>query len=718
MSIAEIAERGRQEAAKLVDRVSRPPSGGLNNCAPPSGEASAAFELFRNAAPRRFFPGVENGAAADVLRTDAPAACQDILAAADAICARRFDVLGYEALSFGDPVDWHRDPVTERRAPSVHWSRIDPLDPLAVGDAKVIWELNRHQWLIPLAQAYWLTHDRTYAQRIADIVDDWSRANPYGQGINWSSSLEVAFRIISWTWAFVLLRDASVLSAREFSGLVALVRTHAQHIERYLSRYFSPNTHLTGEALGLFYIGTLFPELRDAARWRSLGKQILIDESSRQIHPDGVYFEQATCYHRYTIEIYLHFLILAARNEVAVPPIVSKRLERMLDFLLSVAGPDGTMPQIGDADGGWLLPLARRAPDDCRGIFATAAAFFDRDDFACAAHGPAPEVLWLLGPPAWRRVIALQSRMPRPQSSRLFQDGGYAVLRAGAAHETHQLIVDVGPLGCPISAAHGHADLLSIQCMAFGERYIVDPGTYCYTAEPQWRNHFRSTSAHSTVIIDHADQVQPVGPFTWKTHVTARVRSWESTTSFDCIDASHDGYTRLPDPVVHRRRVLFVKPRYWIVVDDLEGRDHHDVAVRFQFTERPVRRGPDHWIAAAGKRGEGLWMAPFAPVRLECDLRNGVTEPIEGWLSTHYGRRTPATAVVFSAWLHLPMRIATVLFPVRRLGATPPRVEAVCDASGQLTGLLVGEPEEFVRFTDEAIVLDRRAEAAAAALLG
>src|SRR5439155_653835 len=100
------------------------------------------------------------------------------------------------------------------------------------------------------------------------------------------------------------------------------------------------------------------------------------------------------------------------------------------------------------------------------------------------------------------------------------------------------------------------------------ERYVVDPGTYCYTPEMPWRNYFRGTAAHSTVLVDGVDQAQPAGPFKWKTRLSTRLQSWESTAAFDYVDASHDGYTRLPDPVVHRRRVLFVKPRYWVLVDE------------------------------------------------------------------------------------------------------------------------------------------------------
>ena len=53
-------------------------------------------------------------------------------------------------------------------------------------------------------------------------------------------------------------------------------------------------------------------------------------------------------------------MILAARNGLAFPPAVTTRVQSLLDFLLWVRNPDGSMPMIGDADGGWLLPLAPR----------------------------------------------------------------------------------------------------------------------------------------------------------------------------------------------------------------------------------------------------------------------------------------------------------------------------------------------------------------------
>ncbi len=713
MGLAEVADRSRQKASRWVDRVApgfgirRRRQGGLAMRALRPKDATAVFELFRDAAPRRFFRGAETGEAAEILREQLPAACRDLLAVANGVCTRRFDLLGYEGLSFGESIDWHLDPIAGRRAPMIHWSRIDALDPSAVGDSKVTWELNRHQWLLPLPQAYWLTADRRFAQEAADLVDAWSRSNPYGMGLNWASSLEVSYRLISWAWAIVLIRDANVLSPEEFAGLLAQIRVHGAHIERYLSTFYSPNTHLTGEALGLFYAGVLFPELPESARCRRLGRDLLTEESRKQIHDDGVYFEQATCYQRYTIDIYLHFLILAARNDVPVAPEVAARVQMMLDFLLAVGAPDGSTPTIGDADGGTLLPLVRRGPSDSRGTFAVAAAFFDRPDYLWAAGGSAPEVLWLLGASGWDRLSRLQPAPPAKPASMLFPTGGYAVMRSDWGRKAHQLIMDVGPLGCSISGAHGHADLLSVQCAAFGETYVVDPGTFCYTPDKAWRNHFRGSSAHSTVVVDRLSQSEPAGPFSWHARPAATVKSWTSSEAADLIDAVHDGYNRLADPVRHRRRVLFVKPRFWVIVDDLSGKDEHDIELRFQFASGPLDERTGTWLSASGRRGEGLWLAAFSDARLSLRVAQGATDPPEGWVSAQYGRKHPAPIAIYSTRSRLPLRMITLVLPAERLGSSPPHVTAERDATGRLSGLTLHESGDVIRCDDRVLIAER-----------
>jgi hypothetical protein len=643
MSLAELGCRGRQEGSKWIERI-RSTSGPrdarstLLRHAPLLAEGRSA-QLLRQTFDERFFAGTPDCATAldrrDTVR---------LIDEAESILTGRFDLLGYTGLSFGSPIDWHLDPVWSRRSPLTHWSQIDALDPAVVGDHKVVWELNRHQWMVRLAQATVLTRDDKYGAYAIGAMLDWIEANPVGRGVNWASSLEVALRLISWTWTLAILRRAQPLAEPALERVLASIYAHANHVQRYLSSYYSPNTHLTGEALGLFYAGSLYPQFADAERWRDLGGRTLIAEAARQISSDGIYFEQSTCYQRYTCDFYLHFLLIAERTGFVVPADVRDRLTRLVEFLAAVCTPDRRMPSVGDADGGWLMPLCRRDGDDCRGTFAVAAVVLERPDFATGT-GDAPEPLWLTG----RRITAVSADTTR--ASQLFSEGGYAILRSGV----HDMILDVGPVG---AYGHGHADLLSVQCRLFGEPCLVDPGTYCYTAEPAWREHFRSSAAHNTLTVDHRNQAVPEGPFGWQSRPVVSVREWHVDRELTRVVGEHTAYPG----VTHRRSVMAIVGGPFLIIDELLGDEVHSFELTFQFAPLQVELSG---LVAHGTLpgGRSFTLQPHSVTPLDANITTGSTTPIRGWVSSDYGRRTAAPAVTYSGTSQLPVQIVTVLSP-------------------------------------------------------
>lgn len=710
MRPAELAFRSRQQLATRLDRLVSP----LGNSSPicryekqagdtlfqrialqmekgdPSAAAEQLKQRFEQIAPSRFFVGASEHGLAARIASQCAEARQRTIESANAVCRDEFDILGYGMLSFGSPVHWQFDAVSGRRIAPAHGSRIQYLANDQVGDSKVVWELNRHQWLLDLGQAYRYTRDASYAETFAWLLRHWMKLNPPGFGMNWSSSLEAALRMISWCWALFLFRDAAALTPELFQQMLGWIQAHARYVERNLSHYFSPNTHLIGEALGLFYAGNLLPELEGATRWRMLGHQILVAQMDRQVLPDGVYFEQSTRYQYYTVEMYLHFIIMADRNQLEVPEKVRTRLEQMVEFLLHVRRPDGTVPQIGDTDGGWLLPLVRRAPGDYRGLFSTAAVLFNNPQFAWAASNgaiTATETQWLLGSSALNSCFRPDMNSgpdQRPSSPplvklRSFPEGGYVVMRNGWHTRAHQLIFDAGPLGCGISGGHGHADLLSVQCSVFGENFLVDAGTFCYTADATWRNFFRSSEAHSTVRVDDHGQADPKGPFSWHSRPSARLLNCAPKPGYSLADAEHDAWGSLEDPVIHRRRVLFVDSRYWLIIDDLSGHAAHSIDLRYQFAPIPVEVEQHGWVRAHGS-SSALLIKTFSSVPLSTSIARGQLRPPAGWYSPNYGQMIAAPAVTFNALATLPLRVVTLLYPLANPQADPPAVTMLAGA--------------------------------------
>jgi hypothetical protein len=356
---------------------------------------------------------------AGAIRLRFPRAAEHAASRADRAAAGRFDLLGYQGLDFATPggsIDWHADPVHGRRAPRSWWSRVRYLDP-SVGDHKIIWELNRHQHFLGMGRAAWLTGHAGYREAFASQLEDWLLSNPPLVGVNWTSMLELALRSLSWLWAMHLFVEVPRTGASPGprhgtapSGLdvptpwlvdllLALDR-QLSHVAGNLSRYFSPNTHLTGEALALYTCGRALPELASASAWADAGREILLEQIDRQISRDGGHVERSTHYQRYTLDFYVLALAMARVTDDACVDRFADAVDRLASATRLLADGDGILPHIGDDDGGSLFPICGRPADDVRDSLASAAVLLQRPDLVV---GSTPEeTLWLLGSqPEW-----------------------------------------------------------------------------------------------------------------------------------------------------------------------------------------------------------------------------------------------------------------------------------------------------------------------------
>jgi hypothetical protein len=665
----ELRVRGAQAAASLAERArlsaeTRLPTDRrlLELLEPPPGakfaDAESLLEHFRTRRAPAFFASFENREAtrAELRRRFGGAHARRTVELAESIREGRFSLLGYDGLSFGDPPDWHLEPVAGVRAPLRHWSRIDFFNPGLVGDKKIVWELNRCQHFITLGRAYWQTGDERFADAFAAQLSSWMDANPPKLGVNWASSLEVAFRAISWLWSLHLFKDSPRLAPGLFARALKFLRAHARHVETYLSTYFSPNTHLTGEALGLYYLGAQLPEFREAARWRAAGRRVLLGQLGRHVRADGTYFEQSTYYARYTADFYTHFLLLARACGDPVDAEVAPRLTALLDCLAHFTRPDGTTPFFGDDDGGRLAPLDERAPDDFRATLSTAAALFGRADYKFVAGGPSEETLWLLGaegPAAFDRPDAA----PPAESSRAFTEGGFYVMRDGWSQDSNFMLIDCGPHGAA-NCGHAHADALSFDLSARGRALVVDPGTYTYTGSIQDRNRFRASTAHNALSIDgeSSSAPDPARAFAWLGAAEARALRFVSRPRFDFFEGEHDGYARLGAGARVSRSVLFLKGDYWIARDRASAAGAHRYDLNFQLAPGAVASletggGAGGRESVEGVGGEGVRLRAGGEDALALFTFGGAGgwRVEDGSVSRRYGARESAPACRYAA---------------------------------------------------------------------
>jgi len=553
----------------------------------------------------------------------------------------------------GFDFDWHRDYRYERHVQRDFAGNLNIRDTSVVSDVKYVWEPSRHQHLSALAFA---SNGEEEASYIVRSIDSWIRTNPYLEGVHWTSSLELAERIIS--WAIIYPRIApSVASDADFrSRWLASVYHHLTRISGKLSLYSSANNHLIGELVGLFVGGTCFDFWPECSRWREFARESLEREILLQIGEDGVNREQAVSYHLFTLELLLLAYLVGGQSGLSFSESYAGRLRGMAAFLDAIATAKGELPCYGDSDDarGFLFSedesLLEVTTQLAGLIFNEPKWLRFRDSPTAAARALVPERLASLEP---ERVES------SPASHQHFPDAGLACL---STHDgLTRMLFDFGPLGFPAPAGHGHADALAI-CLAIdGEYFLVDAGTYAYHSYPEWRAYFRSTSAHNTACIDGKDQSEMAGRFLWRSKANARMLRFENDGEHTIIEAEHDGYQHLADPVTHQRLVTFDRNSGAVGIEDrFLCSGCHQVDLFFHMHEEALAQNLRSGEAKITWRDRKIhFSSPDRNSRWE--IICGSENPKLGWRSRRFNQKQPTPTLRIQKKIEGSTKICTYL---------------------------------------------------------
>lgn len=579
------------------------------------------------------------------------------MAAADRILAGEGVVLGTARPDLADP-DWFLDAVTGRRAPEDTLAfRIDHRDESVTGNIKSVWEVSRHHHVTILAAAWWLTEDTRYAEAAAAQLRSWWLANPFLSGIHWTSGIELGVRLISWAWTRRLLDGWPGVVALFEENPVALAQLswHQEYLAAFPSRGSSANNHLVAEATGRLVAACAFPWFAQSEGWRRAAADQLEQALTANTFPSGVNRELATDYHRFVTEL---ALVAGVETGVAGHPLSPSLRDlavRSLDAAAAQLDVAGRPPRQGDGDEGRALVLDDQDEDPWEVLLATGAGTVGRCSWWPEARpGVTSTLLSALYASAEAEaaddIVRAMGARPRvrPQD---FADAGLHVLRTPAGREPEIWCrCDGGPHGFLSIAAHAHADALSIEVRHDGVELLVDPGTYCYHGEQEWRSYFRSTRAHNTVEVDGADQVMSAGPFLWSGRADAAGDTVTTTAGgSQAWSAHHTAYARLDPELRHDRQVELDEDGGRLSVRDtlMSGTTHR---ARLSWHLGPavtaeLGDGVAH-LSWEGRGGESHQGRLTLPSGLTWSTHRGESDPPLGWYSPRFGTRVPSTTLV------------------------------------------------------------------------
>ena len=419
--------------------------------------------------PNFFFQPSDKSKMVDMVKSHYPNAIKQTIADADKICEHVFNLLGSGDVHLGEKIDWPTDFKTGWRWKPKYYKKVDCRDLNNPYDVKVPWELSRCQHFVTLGKAYWFVKkcevqdakcevkdSEKYAREFVNQLSDWIDSNPPQLGVNWVCTMDVAIRVVNWIWGYYFFKDSSCLTDEFLLKFLKSILVHGHHIMNNLENKSTvTSNHYLSDIVGLVYLGVMFPEFKEAKKWREFGIQELINEMEKQVYKDGVDYEGSISYHRLVTELFLPATILCLKNPEIfsvrepkkskdserlrtaaqeasvgagfkpVPTIAQRgdstalgkptsirkrapgifpdwymeRLEKMIEFVMYYTKPDGTAPQIGDNDDGRLHILSSYGnwnKLDHRYLLSVGAVLFNRPDFKASAGEFHEEAFWLL----------------------------------------------------------------------------------------------------------------------------------------------------------------------------------------------------------------------------------------------------------------------------------------------------------------------------------
>ncbi len=571
---------------------------------------------------------------------------------ADKIAEHRLSYFHLREHDHGHPVQWNKDHGSNIDAPMRLAQKIDYRDFNEAGDCKLVWEPNRHQHLVVLARAWRAGGNEKYARAIKEQIESWLEQCPYGYGMNWRSPMELSIRLINWVWAIDLTLESQIFSGTFRDQLLHSIYLHLREVTRKYSQGSSANNHLIGEAGGVFIATSYFPQLTNAAKWQNESFAILCREIERQSFADGGNKELALEYQFFVIQFFLLCGLVGRWCGKDFPRQYWRNVEQQLLFIGRLQEGGGNPVFYGDADDGYVLNLGDSHTDP-KPLLGAGALLFNNGQYKAWAPVYSQSLRWLFGAAGREQFASIApNKESNLLSSQTFPDSGFYLLQNGHpnADDRISVLFDCGQLGFGTIAAHGHADALSFTLKAFGEDILIDPGTYDYFTHPQWRQYFRSTLAHNTMEVDHQDQSVMLGLFLWGKRAAARCLDWQPSDNGGMAKGEHDGYSRLQNPVLHRRTLQLDGPqRILHISDELVTTGRHTIRLAFHFAPTCTLQQVDETrFRITGQNGCAILVLDTS---LAAEIFHGSHKPTLGWASNGYHRKQPCPALVATAYI-------------------------------------------------------------------
>lgn len=444
------------------------------------------------------------------------------------------------------------------------------------GDPEWCYMLNRHRYWVDLGRAFWLTGDEKYIKTYIEQISDWIDKNIYSEALSSKTwrTIEIGMRCEIWLEALSYFIESPILNDTLLFKIIKSFYEHGCRLEQHFTDFSQTSNWGIIENKGLYVLATVMDCFKQASDWRKISEKRLTQCIAVQVYSDGLHWEQSSLYHNEVLKSLISVIRAAYRYDYQVSQSIKKCVLKMAVATLYQSSPLGYTPLNGDSD---LI--------DARELLSELSLLLDDSEFKYAGLDSfGYENIWTYGLKAFDYYIEMSKVKPLNKSYS-FRYAHQYVMRSDWHEEALFCLFTSGALG----GGHGHADLLHFDLTAYGRQFLVDGGRYTYRNDSIWRETLKSAKSHNTIIIDDQNFNHYIDTWSSKNNARGFGHSWLSNTDYDYVEARHDGYRGLSDPVMPTRRIIFIKPVYFIIIDEMECQSEHRVERRFQFKDPYIK---------------------------------------------------------------------------------------------------------------------------------
>ena len=557
------------------------------------------------------------------------------------------------SVRYGKKINWHRDFKSGFEwHKGTFYTRYSQVDLMNNADVKIPRELSRCHHMLFLGEAYLISGNEDYTKEFMFQVKDWIDENPLLYSINWGCTMDVAIRASNWIYSLAMFIHSPLMNEVFCRKIISSLYEHGWFIRNNFERNFKGNAnHFDANIAGLLTISILFGKLNKRTRqWYDLSRYLLFDEIRQQILPSGVILEKSINYIRLVTEFFSYSYALLKKNKECVPSDIIYRLESLFRFTQYYMD-HGISPVIGDQDNARYLPFSITENRDHRYLLSIASVLFENPVFKQFSGGWTYDSFFLSGTDAKKTFDALQESNTKLKSI-CYKDAGFYIMRND---HVYLFINNSGQSKYPdhpfMEGSHTHADLLSFELHIDGISFLIDPGSYVYTASASDRNLFRSTAMHNTVEIDSLSQykINERKLFAFESPACPVLNKWITGAEFDLFDGEHDAYFWLAENILHRRVIRFDKINSRIDIQDhISGTGTHKIKIHYHPGENIPFRLAKNKLETTLNNNPNMIMIFGQKEGMQ------ITENAS-WISTSYGSREEIKSVTIELSDELPL---------------------------------------------------------------